>query len=209
MEATPESGLMYRLGYRLAYALMLPLCRPQITGTEHVPKSGPFLAAANHTSYLDPILIGCVFPRELNYMAKETLFRAPADWLLRSVNAFPVKRWSADVGALRHALRVLKEDRPVLLFPEGTRGTGAEFLAARKGVGFLAVRSQAPVIPVYVDGASTVLGRGQTYPRRAQVRISVGPAMSFPRDTEPEVAAYDILAAIGELRESFRQQHSS
>src|SRR5262249_21235130 len=87
--------------------------------TELVPRAGPLLLASNHSSLLDPPLIGSVLPRELDYMAKTELFRIPGlGRLIRKLNAHPVDRSGSDSSALRLALRLLGGGRAVLVFPE-------------------------------------------------------------------------------------------
>ena len=93
-------------------------------GEENVPASGPLVVAANHRSYLDPPLLGTWFPRVLHYMAKRELFENPLiGAILRSVHAFPVERDRADLGAIKHALGLLKHGECVGIFPEGRRNS--------------------------------------------------------------------------------------
>jgi len=94
------------------------LFRLQAKGIEHIPKKGGFILASNHVSYLDPIVLGAISPRKLNFMAKEELFCHPLiSWFLSRVGAFPVKRDSADLSALKYALRRLREGKALILFP--------------------------------------------------------------------------------------------
>src|SRR3989338_4704218 len=91
-------------------------------GRENIPKKGGFIIASNHVSYLDPVMVGIASPRKLNYMARHDLFLNPvfSRWLF-SVGAFPVKRKTEDISALKEAIKRVKEGRGLLLFPEGER----------------------------------------------------------------------------------------
>jgi len=93
-----------------------------VIGKENIPQEDVFIVASNHASNLDPFLIGLCLQRRTSYMAKDILFRNKIlKCMLQSVEAFPVRRGSADVWALRETLRRLKRGMPVVMFPEGTR----------------------------------------------------------------------------------------
>ncbi|GIX06232.1 MAG: 1-acyl-sn-glycerol-3-phosphate acyltransferase [Candidatus Poribacteria bacterium] len=176
------------------------ICNPRIWGFERIPLEGPLIVAANHASYLDPILLGALIPREIHFMAQHRLFWGPLGWLIRKYNAFPVRRGEADLSALRHAIGVLRQGGALLIFPEGTRGTGEELLEARKGIGFLATRTGAPVLPVLLNGTHRVLGRQHRWIHRAQVDILIGRPMRFERDREPEAVAQAVRKVLAQLR---------
>src|SRR5690554_3147853 len=94
----------------------------QISGRTNIPAEGPLIIMANHVSYLDPPLVGCILNRRVNFMAKEELFRNPiAGWALKKVGAFSVKRGRADRKAIKKAFSVLEEEGVLGIFPEGTR----------------------------------------------------------------------------------------
>lgn len=154
----------YRVGYFLCRIIFIVLRRVKVRGTENIPSSGAFIVAPNHSSWLDPPLVGAASPAPLSYMAKKELFSSPLmGWLLPRINVFPVDRGTSDVGAVRAAFRILGSGLPLLLFPEGTRGkkkTGhATTDRAKKppklGVGYFAARFQAPVIPVKIVNAGS------------------------------------------------------
>jgi 1-acyl-sn-glycerol-3-phosphate acyltransferase len=183
---------LFRLGFRLTG-----------NGVERVPRRGSLLLAANHQSVLDPPLIGAVLPRELDFMAKAELFRVPLfGGLIRRLHAHPVDRTGSDAGALRLALRLLAEGRALLVFPEGTRGTGGRLGPARPGAGMLAALSGAPVLPVYVRGSDRALPRGAVVPRPARVTVTFGQPMRFARGRGKgryQEISDEIMAAIGRL----------
>jgi 1-acyl-sn-glycerol-3-phosphate acyltransferase len=178
--------------------------RLTVAGTDRVPRSGRLILASNHLSVLDPPLIGSVCPRELDYMAKAELFRVPGlAGLIRRLNAHPVDRAGSDSAALRLALRILGADRALLVFPEGTRGEEGRFQAARAGAGMLAALSEAPVVPVYVEGTGRALPRGAVLPRPTRVRVTFGAPIRFTRErgrARYQEISDEIMAAIGRLK---------
>ena len=178
--------------------------RLSVAGTDHVPREGRLILAANHQSVLDPALIGSVCPRELDYMAKAELFRIPGlSGLIRRLNAHPVDRTGSDSAALRLAIRLLGEGRAVLVFPEGTRGTEGRLQPARAGAGMLAALSEAPVVPVFVQGTGRALPRGAVLPRPTRVTVTFGAPIRFTRErgrTRYQEISDEIMAAIGRLK---------
>ncbi len=135
---------------RLFFVLGL---RVRVEGLEHVPRRGAFVLCSNHTSWVDPVLLGTLLPRQVFYMAKEEIFASPpAALVLRTLGAFPVRRHHADRGALRTALALLGGGRAVAVFPEGTRSRDGSLGRAQPGVALLAVVSGAEVLPVAICG---------------------------------------------------------
>ncbi len=167
----------------------------RVKGVEHVPRSGPFLLVANHQSFLDPVVVGAATPRPLRYMAKAELFEVPfLGGLIRRVNAFPVQRDGADPAAFRTALALLAQGRALLIFPEGTRGTEGILRAGKTGAGMLALRSGVTVVPAYVHGTGTALGRGQKWPRLVSLTVAFGPPLVIQKEARGK-AAYEAIAS--------------
>ena len=200
--------MLYAILKRTVVVLTRLLFRLETRGTEHVPMHGPVLLVANHSSLLDPPLVGGMAPRPLTFMAKAELFRLPLfGWLIHELNARPVKREGADVAALRAALRALGEGAALLVFPEGTRGPEGTLRPPRPGAALLAVMSGAPVVPVLVTGSGRAWPRGAWLPRPAKVVVSFGPALTFARPSgtqrkrEYEAIGRQMMAAIGRLRD--------
>ncbi|MDR0740461.1 MAG: 1-acyl-sn-glycerol-3-phosphate acyltransferase [Puniceicoccales bacterium] len=151
--------------YYLTTILFSDLCLKElfngkIYGQENIPCSGPFIVAPNHLSHLDPPLVGAAFrKRELMFLARKTLFKPGFwNWLLSHINVIPVdKENAADISAIKKTLTFLKNGFGVAIFPEGTRSLDGNFGPAQPGIGFLACKSQVPVIPVRVFGTYEIL----------------------------------------------------
>ena len=178
-------------------------------GTAHVPATGPVLLVANHVSHLDSPLIGAASPRYLSFLAKAELFRIPLfGGVIRRLHAHPLRREGADAGALRTALRVLKNGGALLVFPEGTRGEGDILGPAKPGAGMLAVLGGAPVVPVYVGGSGRAWPRGRRFPRPAKVTVTFGSPLRLAvgghasRKDDYEAVSRQMMSAIAGLRDS-------
>lgn len=123
-----------------------------IHGKENIPE-GAAMVCANHSSLLDPLLVALAFGKQqhLHFMAKKELFGIPViGKIIANAEAFPVDRSSNDLGAIRTAMRYLKTACKVMLFPEGTRVSEDDAVAAKSGAIRLASRAKVPIVPVYV-----------------------------------------------------------
>ena len=160
--------------------------RGEVVGTEHFPTSGPFLIASNHTSHLDPPIVGAQIVRQMRFFARKSLWNNPVlAWWLDRVETIPVDRDSGDVSAIRRVLQALHEDRAVVLFPEGTRSEDGHLQKPKAGVGLMACKTGAPVVPCRVYGSFEAFGKGMKYPRLGTpVTVVFGPPIT--------AAEYDI-----------------
>ncbi len=145
------------LAYPICYAIVFPLvhlifpCR--FFGRENIP-DGPVIVCANHSSLIDPVLIAFAFGRRrrLFFMAKAEIFRVPVlGPLFRVLGAFPVVRGETDIGAIRTAMRHLKDGHQIMMFPEGTRVSESELAAAKSGAIRIATKLNVPVLPIYIS----------------------------------------------------------
>lgn len=146
-------------------------CRARDTGL--LPARGPAILAVNHQANIDPVIVGMVFDRPIRFMAKKELFGfAPLGRLIGALGAFPVDRGAGDRAALRTSLEVLAEGGVLMMFPEGHRYPDDKIHKFLPGVGMLAVRSGAPVIPVVSKGTPGMWRDGR--PGFPALRVLVG-----------------------------------
>lgn len=133
---------------------------------ERVPATGGVLVVSNHQSFLDPMVNGVtVWERQFTALARDTLFKGPFGWLIRSVSARPIRREGGDVEAMKAALAELEAGRVVILYPEGTRSPDGERQAFRRGVLLLVKRARATVLPMGVEGTFDAWPKGRKLPR--------------------------------------------
>ena len=145
--------MLYPLGKFLVSVLFKILFKIKVIGKENIPKNGPVIICSNHISNYDPPTVGMTAPRTIHFMAKEELFEKKGlGFILRNVNAFPVKRGMRDRNALRKGLKLLDEGKVLGLFPEGTRSKDGVVKKGLAGAGFFAMRSNATVIPCAIIG---------------------------------------------------------
>ena len=173
-------NLSYRIAWTCFRAMYATYFRWRVFGAENVPLQGGVILASNHASFLDPPLVGCGLKREINYLARESLFRFPGiGALLRSWNAVPVDRDGGGAKGLKIILDRLLNGAGIILFPEGTRTKDGNLQPARSGIGLTVIKSQAPVVPVRVFGTFEAYGRKHKFPRPHRVVVKYGKPMNF------------------------------
>lgn len=131
--------------------LYRPAYRVRVRGLERVPRTGPVVLVANHSSLIEPQLIFGMLPRRSAFLVKQELFVGVLGWFLRRIGQVPVRRGAADRQALLTVTRLLRDGGVVGVFPEGTRGSG-DVLEAQQGAAWLVRASGAVVLPVAVRG---------------------------------------------------------
>ncbi len=143
--------MFYTVVKTIAFVLFKIIFRVRVSGAINVPAEGRLVLCANHMSNWDPIVLAAFFPRKIAWMGKKELFEKkimaiPLSWL----GVFPVDRQIADITAVKTALRILKDERVLGIFPEGTRVKEYDPDNAKAGVALLAIKAKAPVLPVFI-----------------------------------------------------------
>lgn len=171
---------LYHFSKFVCWLVLQLRCGLEVRGIEHVPTRGPYLIVSNHVSYLDPVVVGVAAPRRLVFMARDTLFAQPllGAWM-RGVGVIPLRRDDADPAAIRAALAALRRGEPIGLFPEGGRQPGGALGTAKRGVGLLAIRARAPIVPVHLRGTFDVLSPGAKGLRPCKIRVAFGPLIPY------------------------------
>jgi len=171
-------------------------------GQRNVPRTGGVILASSHQSYLDPVIVGVGLERQIHIMARENLFRNGLfRRLIESLNAFPVERNSADLAAMHEAIRRLRAGSVLLLFPEGTRTRSGEIGRLQPGLGILAFRSAAAVVPVSIQGAFRCWPRGRRVFRPGQIRVMFGRPLRVSSTKREDLASF-----VEELRSRLVEQ---
>jgi 1-acyl-sn-glycerol-3-phosphate acyltransferase len=148
----------------------------KVHGRENIPREGGIIVAANHASFLDPPAVGsALLIRQVHFIARDTLLRNPFFRLISpKICVIPMSRNKGDLGALKSALRVIKEGKVVGLFPEGTRTRDGHLQQAKGGVGFLIAKAEVPVVPAYLKGTFQSFPRNAKWIRPHPVEVTFG-----------------------------------
>jgi 1-acyl-sn-glycerol-3-phosphate acyltransferase len=137
----------------------------------------PVILAANHESYLDPPLIGMLFPRPIRFIAWDGLFKIPGfAWLLRALGAVPVSQQNKNSAAslLRDVMDFIKNGYSVLIFPEGERSPDGRLLPFEGGVALISSKTDTPIVPAWIDGTFEAYPLSKKIPRPRKVVITFG-----------------------------------
>jgi 1-acyl-sn-glycerol-3-phosphate acyltransferase len=170
----------YLLGYSLSKTLAKTFFNYRVIGAENMIEEGPCIIAANHCSYLDPPLVGVACKRAIHYLARKSLLDVPVlGRILPELNVIPVDQKNADRSALMGAIRVIRNGGAVLIFPEGTRSPDGKLRPAQPGIGMIAAKTGAPVVPVRISGSYDAFPKGSRVPRIAPVKVEISRAIQM------------------------------
>lgn len=182
--ASRAGHFAFRLVVGLINLILKPFLRFTVEGLDNLATPGPLIVAPVHRSNLDAALLGSTSPRRLRALAKDTMFKKKKGpgWLFAALGAYPVRRGAADREALLASEKLLERGECLLVFPEGTRGSGPEVGELFDGPAFLAARTGAKVVPVGIAGTEEALPSGARKLRRRKVSVIVGEPIDPPGD---------------------------
>ena len=176
----------------------------QVHNPQRLPRHGPYIIAANHSSHLDAasiiaslgIVLGAKAAGKLHVLGARDYFfdSALKAWALTSLlNLVPVEREETSLAGLRMVKSILAEGESVLIFPEGTRSRTGQLQAFKPGVGLIAAESGVPIIPICIQGAHQAMPPGAAFPRPSPIKIFFGAAIDAEGPGGPGQAPKDEL----------------
>ncbi|MCG3777995.1 MAG: 1-acyl-sn-glycerol-3-phosphate acyltransferase [Nitrospira sp.] len=177
------SGVIYRLLAIFSLVIGKICFRYRVVGA--VPKSGGFIVAANHASYLDIPFLGCGLGRRAWYLGRSDLFSIPGskaicEWL----GWIPLRTGRLDRDAFGKAVSLIKAGKIVVIFPEGSRSQDGRLRVPKPGIGVIVAQTGCPVVPAYLKGTYEALPMGTMWPRFRPVTVLYGAPLTFPRSEE-------------------------
>jgi len=177
--------------YGAAKTVIAPATRavwPQrVEGVHHLPRRGPVILASNHLALIDPLFIGVACPRPVRFIAKQELFdegtlpRRLFTRALRAIGQLSVDRRPGESAqeAMNNSLAVLEGGEVFGIFPEGTRSPDGRLYRGQTGLAWLALTTEAPVVPVALTGTERILPRGRKLPSLNRVGMRFGEAVDL------------------------------
>ena len=171
---------------RITLVPLVKLWIKKVNGLENVPKKDGFIVAANHSSYMDHMVIGSTIisylDKKMHWLAKKEHFETFFQRLWHVyIGAIPLDRQSGGKEALRFAVKALKQKKIIVIYPEGTRTLTGKIQGARTGVARLALLSKSPVIPVGLIGTFQILPKGKYVPKFKRATMNIGRPMYFDK----------------------------
>jgi 1-acyl-sn-glycerol-3-phosphate acyltransferase len=205
--------VQYQLSRVVIGPFLHAIGRPKVVGIENIPPTGPAILASNHLSFIDSMYLPLMIDRPVVFPAKAEYFtaRGPLGRLwaayLRSTNQLEMDRGGARSAqaTLEAAVELLRAGELFGFYPEGTRSPDGRLYRGRSGIGWLALNSGAPVIPVAMMGTRKMLPPGAPLPRPTRIEIRIGKPLEFghlagePPAKARRVVADEVMRAIGEL----------
>ncbi|SJZ34102.1 lysophospholipid acyltransferase family protein [Garciella nitratireducens] len=143
--------------YSIVKSILKPILkifyRVEVRGKEHFPEKTGYIICSNHTHNLDPLVVACFMDFPIYYMAKKELFQNKLiSYFLKKFKAFPVDRQKPDIAAIKTAIKVLKNNKVLGIFPEGTRVKSGEVSRAEPGIAMIAIKAKVKIIPIGISG---------------------------------------------------------
>ena len=170
-----KSSPYYWVMQKITQLALAGFFKIRVFNRHNEPSSGGVLVASNHQSFLDPPLVGAALKRPCNFMARDTLFKNPIfGRIIASVHAMPIKRGTADTGAMKESMRRLKAGNQVVIFPEGTRSKDGRLKPFLPGMALLSQRSAEWTLPTVVDGAFDCWPRNKKLPSSGKIYVAYG-----------------------------------
>ena len=182
----------------------------RIEGVEHVPRTGPFIIVSNHTSNVDPPLVGWAtghqVGRVIHFMAKIEMRGWPfLGWLATQSAVFFVRRGEGDRAAQRFSLETLAAGRPIGLFAEGTRSRDGHLKPLKSGAAFLAMRSGAPLLPVGIAGTHRLFPGRSRWPHPTKIRIRIGEPFTLPHQPDGRLDREALAAGTDRITDAIEE----
>jgi 1-acyl-sn-glycerol-3-phosphate acyltransferase len=165
--------------------LLRLIYRPRARGIGNIPRTGGFILAANHLSFVDSLFMPLACPRPVVFLGKADYFESwRTRWFFRAVSVIPVRRQGGAAGeaAILAGIEALKEGRAVGIYPEGTRSPDGRLYRGKTGVARMALEARVPVIPVSIRGTREVMPLDAKVPRMSgKVVVEFGKPLVFDR----------------------------
>jgi len=157
--------LLYNIAKCICWIIIKLIFRLKVTGQEDIPQEGAFIIVANHSSLLDPVILGISVRPKVIFVAAAYLFKIGwLGYMLRKFNSIPVQREN-DIKAIKQSLEILKRGGVLGIFPEGGIDRQKNNLPVRAGAAYLAAKIGVPIVPIRIKGADKVLPRGAKFIR--------------------------------------------
>jgi 1-acyl-sn-glycerol-3-phosphate acyltransferase len=194
--------LLYHIAKCICWIIFKLIFRLKVTGQKNIPQDGPFIIVANHSSLLDPVILGISIRPKVIFVAAAYLFKVGwLGYMLRKFNSIPVQREN-DIKAIKQSLKILKRGGVLGIFPEGGIDRQKNHLPVRAGAAYLAAKIGVPIVPIKIKGADKVLPRGAKFIRslnKIEVEIKKPIFCSRQTNKDKEIIRNTIEAYIKEI----------
>lgn len=191
----------YTFFARMSFVYYKIFYKVEVNGIDNIPSVGRIIVCSNHVGLADPILLGSIIPRKLNYMAKKELFENKfIGFWIKKLGAFPVDRDNSGLAAIKTAINILKDDGVFAMFPQGQRTQSENDESVKPGIAMISIKSKSPIIPIHID---------TQYKLFKKIKVNIGKTINFDEyfDRKLSTEQYielskDVLKEIYKLKEN-------
>ena len=157
--------MFYYVVKAICWLILKIFWRMEIIGIENLPQSGGLIIASNHVSYLDPAVLVASLNKKIYFLTKKEVFKNNfISFLLKNMNALPIDRGKVDMLAFKKAINILREEKVLGIFPEGTRSSNGELQELKLGTIKIAMKTGVPILPVGIIGTHKIYPRSIKFP---------------------------------------------
>lgn len=168
--------MLYRILRSIGWFLCKALFRLKVKGADNIPREEGVIIASNHSSYIDPVVLGVAVPSHVRWIVRKDVYDV---WWLKWL--FDTTGMIRENGSVGKAIALLKEANTVGVFPEGTRSPDGKLGEGKKGLAIMALQSGAAVVPCAIFGAFQAYPRSAILPRPYPVKVVVGKPIRFDK----------------------------
>ena len=183
--------MFYQIVRMIGYLLVHLFWSIEIKGEDSIKQEGPLILAANHVSYLDPIVLGISVKRQIFFITKKEIFEVPfLGLILKSLDAIPVGRNRVNISSMKKSISLLKSGHILGIFPEGTRSLNGNLLEFNTGMIKIALKTGSPIVPVGINGTYEIYPPQARIPnifKRTMITISFDKPIYLDKNREKEV----------------------
>lgn len=185
--------MWYRVFRFISLIILKIFFRLKAEGLENIPKKSNFIVVANHSSFLDAVVVAAVIPSTVHCIVARDIYLAPfLRWVLKKIEVLPVGRTSSK------AIDYLLRNKNIGLFPEGKCSRDGKLKEFRRGVALLSIKTGRPILPCAVIGAFEALPIGAKFPKFLPIKVKIGKPIYLLKEFDDLVD--DIYLQEGTLR---------
>ena len=194
------NDMFWYLVTRVMQMFVLDRFHLKVTGLDKLPRSGAYIISSNHQSYLDPLILACLLPREVFFRAfavgtSDIFGQGFMRKLARSIKVVVLDPDANLVPAMRAGAFGLRNGLALILYPEGERSIDGTPRIFKKGAAILSIHLQVPIIPVAIEGFHDAWPRNQAFRGFTPLKMVFGDPMVPPPESEASEATYEKLTA--------------
>ena len=166
--------MLYFVVKNLSLIVFKLIFKLKVCGNTNIPKTGPFIVVANHSSFLDGFILTAIVKPKITFISAAYLYRKPfVGCVLKGLGAIPTQNNGSSIKLIRKAIKVLQSGGVLGIFPSGKITNGKDDFSTKSGAAYLAIKADVPIIPINIKGANKVLPLGAKFPRLKKIEVKI------------------------------------